>query len=72
MALLPVLSLFQTVEKQSGCIVEGGQMVISDRQQNLLTVLMAGGSLSTAQYLPSTGRTQADINVEEQQNGKGG
>lgn len=72
MALLPVLSLFQTVEKQSGCIVEGGQMVISDRQQNLLTVLMAGGSLSTAQHPPSTGRTQADINVEEQQNGKGG
>jgi len=54
-ALLPVLSLFQTLEKQSGCIVEGGQMVISHQRQNLLAILMAGGLFSATQHPPSTG-----------------
>lgn len=57
MALLPVLSLFQTVEKQSRCIIEGGQMVISDQRQDLLAILMAGGLFSTTQRPPSTGES---------------
>lgn len=56
-ALLPILSLFQTVEKQSGCIVEGGQMVISNQRQNLLAILMAEGLFSTTQHPPSTGES---------------
>lgn len=56
-ALLPVLPLFQTVEKQPGCIVEGGQMVISAPRQNLLAMFMVGGLFSPAQHPPSTGES---------------
>lgn len=59
MVLLPVLSLFQTVAKQSGCIVEGGQMAIAHQQQNLLAILMAGGLLSAIQH-PSLKRREPE------------
>lgn len=59
MVLLPVLSLFQTVEKQSGCIVERGQMAIAHQQQNLSAILMAEGLFSAIQH-PSLNRREPE------------